>query len=902
MKTILKNSTRMKGIKRTMSFLFLSTLMMYFNSGTFAQTDLNVPYYGITIYIDYPNYPISVTPAQLDSIVNGVDYQEVGVERTFRKYWYEQSRRNVDMQHDIFYYTAPQPTTYYETIDMAKDLWQDALEFVITNNPNYDWSILTPNFHDSPSGFTPMIISSTNQTAGVGAAHEFKVTLSNGQYLPSILVANLRSQQDINNNLFTLIHESGHGIFGFPDTYDNDDGADNSGGTSFYTLMSGLYEDVEPIGGNFMAEYNWGHIIEPTEGSVTITLRADGDSIVAFKNPFDSNEYFSVEARKNSTIGNSLFPADLGLLIWHTDNKVPTSNRLSSMTPLEHYRHSVEQADGLFDLENFTNQNFDTDIGDIYLPGKEFTNNSIPDSKWWDGQNSGFEITNIELIGSEHVKFTITVAAALFRYDEISQEDWSIVFATPALEGYTADHAFDGDINTYYHVPYGSTEPRPHEIALDLNKSYTINEFFYRANDNKSDPWEGRIKDYEIYISDDVNNWGTAVKAGTFLNSKETQYVLFPEATGRYLKLSAVNSYSEGRRTSIAEINIRGYDPVCSDGSTTDTDNDGVFDCIDVCPGSNDLADLDNDNIPDGCDDDIDGDGTVNSLDECPLHVNKIFAGQCGCEVVETDTDNDGIADCNDLCINDPNKIASGVCGCGVADADTDLDGTLDCEDECPTDPAKIVVGECGCGIAEGTCASTCDAPAWNASTVYSIAGTEVVYNGKLYSNKWYAQGSVPSSGGPWVLLDFCDGGGLDCSAVGSWSANSIYSSSNTEVEHNGMLYSNQWYTQGQEPGINVVWSPQGPCASVRLGSKILNVKTQVIPNPFKDKLTFKFNSYQSTINLTISSVVGNVIETRDLLVDGEETTIDLNNLPSGLYIFSFFGSTLTEQISVIKE
>ncbi len=135
----------------------------------------------------------------------------------------------------------------------------------------------------------------------------------------------------------------------------------------------------------------------------------------------------------------------------------------------------------------------------------------------------------------------------------------------------------------------------------------------------------------------------------------------------------------------------------------TDSDSDGTPDCNDACPSDpNKIA-----AGTCGCgvaDTDSDSDGTPDCNDACPSDPNKIAAGTCGCGVADTDSDSDGTPDCNDACPSDPNKIAAGTCGCGVADTDSDSDGTPDCNDACPSDPNKIVAGACGCGVAEGTC------------------------------------------------------------------------------------------------------------------------------------------------------------------------------------------------------
>jgi subtilisin-like proprotein convertase family protein len=137
-----------------------------------------------------------------------------------------------------------------------------------------------------------------------------------------------------------------------------------------------------------------------------------------------------------------------------------------------------------------------------------------------------------------------------------------------------------------------------------------------------------------------------------------------------------------------------------------DTDNDGVPDAADVCPGFDDNLDDDGDGVPDGCDlcvgddatGDSDGDGTCDDFDDCPSDANKVNPGACGCGVADDDSDGDGVPDCFDGCPIDPNKTDPGQCGCGAADTDSDGDGTADCNDECPDDPAKTAPGACGCG------------------------------------------------------------------------------------------------------------------------------------------------------------------------------------------------------------
>jgi len=127
-----------------------------------------------------------------------------------------------------------------------------------------------------------------------------------------------------------------------------------------------------------------------------------------------------------------------------------------------------------------------------------------------------------------------------------------------------------------------------------------------------------------------------------------------------------------------------------------DTDRDGLANCIDPCP-YDPANDEDHDGVcvpTDGCpidpaktkpgvcgcgipDTDSDLDGVPNCIDPCPV------------EFVN-DEDGDGVCAPQDGCPRDAGKLAPGPCGCGVPDIDTDGDTIFDCQDRCPGDDDRI--------------------------------------------------------------------------------------------------------------------------------------------------------------------------------------------------------------------
>jgi chitinase len=45
----------------------------------------------------------------------------------------------------------------------------------------------------------------------------------------------------------------------------------------------------------------------------------------------------------------------------------------------------------------------------------------------------------------------------------------------------------------------------------------------------------------------------------------------------------------------------------------------------------------------------------------------------------------------------------------------------------------------------------------WNASTVYATAGSQVEYEGHVYQNSWWTQGEIPNKSGEWGVWKVID-------------------------------------------------------------------------------------------------------------------------------------------------
>ncbi len=130
-----------------------------------------------------------------------------------------------------------------------------------------------------------------------------------------------------------------------------------------------------------------------------------------------------------------------------------------------------------------------------------------------------------------------------------------------------ASMAIDGDPATIWHTAWTTGDaPYPHEIEVGLNNEYNLFSFTYQT---RQDGVNGRIKDYELYISNDPLDWGSAIKKGQFINTSAPQIVSLDNGvSGQYFKLVALSEVNGGPWASAAELSFVG----CLKSSTASKD------------------------------------------------------------------------------------------------------------------------------------------------------------------------------------------------------------------------------------------------------------------------------------------------------------------------------------------
>jgi M6 family metalloprotease-like protein len=191
-----------------------------------------------------------------------------------------------------------------------------------------------------------------------------------------------------------LTHETGHAL-GLSDYYDYDDEVGPIGGVGGLDMMDSDYGDH-----NCFSKFllNW---ITPTVcstgGTHTVTLNpseSSQDAMIVMPTAIEENtfdEYFMIQAR-NQTQNDVGYP-NSGLLVWHVDARLDAEECLfqynNSYTA--HKLLRLMEADGLEEIE----QNYSADAGDYYFQGRSFGDNTVPNSKAYDGSSTSVAVLDI---------------------------------------------------------------------------------------------------------------------------------------------------------------------------------------------------------------------------------------------------------------------------------------------------------------------------------------------------------------------------------------------------------------------------------------------------------------------------------------------------------------------------
>ena len=362
----------------------------------------------LVLLIQYPDLMATNTLGEFDDLMNEANYNGTG---SFRDFFNTSSFNQLTLNTDVFgWYTAANNSTYYADDngrDVARELGAEAID--AAEAAGVDFSVYDNDMDGAVDG---IIFVHAGPGAEEGSitnlyiwSHRSRLSNSgDDRTYDGVLIDDYMFNPERRNNNSRMVgvgifcHEFGHGL-GLPDLYDTDDSNGDSEGIGWWGLMgSGNWAGGEDSPTNFGA---WSKIELGWQSSTDITGLVDGfelepasltnNEVYRISTP-DANEYFLLENRQN--VGLDIAVPGHGMIIWHIDDN------LSDNKDETHKWVDVEEAEGISDLDNNTNRG----DGDDPFPGadnnKEFNDSSNPNSKRYNGDDTGTDINNIREDGT----------------------------------------------------------------------------------------------------------------------------------------------------------------------------------------------------------------------------------------------------------------------------------------------------------------------------------------------------------------------------------------------------------------------------------------------------------------------------------------------------------------------
>ena len=132
-----------------------------------------------------------------------------------------------------------------------------------------------------------------------------------------------------------------------------------------------------------------------------------------------------------------------------------------------------------------------------------------------------------------------------------------VVFASSVEPSEGSAEAFsDGDPSTFWHTMYSITMGTyPHWVDFDAGREKVIKGCTYTPRQDGSP--NGRVRDYEIYVSLNGKDWGSPVAKGSFPDNASTHKVLFAKPVkARYIRFTALSEQRGAAYACGAEFTI----------------------------------------------------------------------------------------------------------------------------------------------------------------------------------------------------------------------------------------------------------------------------------------------------------------------------------------------------------
>ena len=430
---------------------------------------------GLCLLIDFVDEPATIPRDEVERFCNQLGYNGFGNQGSVRDFFFDNSVGRCRYTNVVApYYRAKQPRSYYtdETIQMPIRAWELIGEALSHHkSTGFDFTRLTTDAQGFVYALNVFYAGEVRNNWAQGLwphAHRLEsvVPLMPGKGALDYQFTAMTSAL----TLGTFCHENGHMLCDYPDLYDDEVNAQSSGVGMYCLMCAGNFDEKNPttISAYLKRLSGWANQVIPLEHDRLVELKAGSNDMAIHSR--SGREYFLVENRQRSGRDSAL--KDSGLAIWHVDET--GDNSQEQMTPTSHYELSLEQADGLFQLERARRQM--GDAGDLYEgPAARFADDTTPSSRWWNGTASNLSIDQITVSGpSMRFRSRFGAGAPPDALRHVVQPDLAIpdnnaagvrstiqvpedVSIASIKIGLTIAHTFIGDLRVTLATPWGAT-------------------------------------------------------------------------------------------------------------------------------------------------------------------------------------------------------------------------------------------------------------------------------------------------------------------------------------------------------------------------------------------------------------------------------------------------------------
>jgi len=357
---------------------------------------------GLTILVNFQDLVSTVTPADVNELLNGVNFTRNGNICSAREYFLKMSSGKLDYTNIV---VGPFMLSRNRQFYVNNLLVEEALQLAF--NAGVDLTQFDSRNENTIDALN-ILYAGQSQFNGDLWPHNSSIDLQFGNIRTDLYLLTSLGRTPADLSIGTFCHENGHLLCRFPDMYDygQRDG-DNiaSAGIGAYCLMgsgnhNGSGRSPSPVCAYLRDLAGWCDF-EVDLATAAVHQAKQGDyNTVLRRRTSKPNEYFIVENRSKMGFDREL-PAS-GLAVYHCD--IFGSNELQQGSATRHYQCALIQADGRRDLELNLNQGDGDDLYNL-VPGIALSAETSPNSREWDGRDSLLTISAISAPG-ETITFT----------------------------------------------------------------------------------------------------------------------------------------------------------------------------------------------------------------------------------------------------------------------------------------------------------------------------------------------------------------------------------------------------------------------------------------------------------------------------------------------------------------